>query len=279
MQVAHRLKQVVCGAVLACAVTIPGISAAAEEVAARLESLAAGDHRSAENKARNDARHPVETLAFFGIRPDMTVVELWPSTGWYTEILAPFLRDEGRYIAAGFDRDADSDYLKKNLAAFDAKLKADPELYGRVEITELAPPDKVDIAPAGSADMVLTFRNLHNWMMRGQLETVIAAAHKALKPGGILGVVEHRADPNATPDAAAKSGYVSEAEAIRIIEAAGFELVEKSEVNANPRDTKDHEGGVWALPPTLRHGDKDREKYLAIGESDRMTLKFRKRQG
>lgn len=265
-----------CGIVLAFGLASPAFSAADGEVAARLESLAAGDHRSAENKARNDARHPVETLTFFGIEPQMTVVELWPSTGWYTEILSPFLRDEGRYIAAGFDQASDNDYIRRNLKTLDDKLKANPELYDRVEITELAPPDKIEIAPAGSADMVLTFRNLHNWMSAGQLDTVIAAIHKALKPGGILGVVEHRADPEATPDAQAKSGYVSEEGAIRAIEAAGFELVEKSEINANPRDTKDYEGGVWSLPPTLRHGDKDREKYLAIGESDRMTLKFRK---
>lgn len=276
MQHMNWFSRVACGAVVALGLTAPGFSAVAQDVEARLESLADGDHRSVENKARNDARHPVETLTFFGIEPQMTVVELWPSAGWYTEILAPLLRDEGRYIAAGFDRASDSEYIKQNLAVLDAKLKADPELYDRVEITELSPPDKTEIAPEGSADMVLTFRNLHNWMMREQLDTVIAAVHKALKPGGILGVVEHRADPAATPDARAKSGYVSEEEAIRAIEAAGFELVDKAEINANPRDTKDYEGGVWSLPPTLRHGNEDREKYLAIGESDRMTLKFRK---
>lgn len=276
MQLMNGFGRAACAAVLTLALTVPGFSAVAKEVGERLESLADGDHRSAENKARNDARHPVETLAFFGIEPQMTVVELWPSTGWYTEILAPFLREEGRYIAAGFDRSSDNDYLKRNLAILDDKLKSSPELYDQVEITELSPPDKTEIAPAGSADMVLTFRNLHNWMMRDQLDTVIEAVHTALKPGGIFGVVEHRADPEATPDAQAKSGYVSEEETIRRIEAAGFELVEKSDINANPRDTKDYEGGVWSLPPTLRHGDKDREKYLAIGESDRMTLKFRK---
>ncbi|RMF10300.1 MAG: methyltransferase [Alphaproteobacteria bacterium] len=237
-------------------------------------TYAEGEHRSAANRARNAYRHPVETLLFFGLKPDMTVVELWPGAGWYTEIIAPIVRDRGAYYAAGFDQESAIAYFGRVNRAFAEKLAARPDLYGHVKVTELAPPEKLDIAPPGSADLVLTFRNLHNWMARGQAETVLRAAYRALKPGGVLGLVEHRGNPAVEQDPKAASGYVNEDYAIALAEAVGFELVAKSEVNANPRDTKDYEMGVWTLPPTLRLGDKDREKYLAIGESDRMTLKF-----
>lgn len=242
--------------------------------AADLRVYAGGEHRSATNRARDEYRHPVETLRFFGLKPDMTVVELWPGAGWYTEIIAPFVKDKGAFYAAGFDLEIDIAYYKRINRAFADKLAARPDLYGNVQVTELAPPEKLAIAPDGSADMVLTFRNLHNWMSHGQADAVLRAAYRALKPGGVLGLVEHRGNPAVEQDPKARSGYVNEDYAIALAEAAGFRLVGTSEVNANPRDTADHEMGVWTLPPTLRLGDRDREKYLAIGESDRMTLKF-----
>lgn len=241
-----------------------------------LQAVIDGDHRAAENKARDVHRHPAETLTWLGVEPDMTVVEIWPSRGWYTEILAPYLRDDGKLYLAGFDRTSDRDYVKKTLKILDDKLAAAPEVYGTPAMTELSPPDKVEIAPAGSADMVLTFRNVHNWMTAGTADAVFAAMYAALKPGGVLGLVEHRGDPDIEQDPQAESGYVTEAATIRMAEKAGFALVDSTEINANPKDTRDHPSGVWTLPPVLRLGDQDREKYLAIGESDRMTLKFRK---
>lgn len=241
-----------------------------------LQAAIDGDHRAAENKARDVYRHPAETLTWLGIEPDMTVVEIWPSRGWYTEILAPYLRDDGKLYLAGFDRTSDRDYVKKTLKILDDKLAAAPEVYGTPAMTELSPPDKVEIAPAGSADMVLTFRNVHNWMTAGTADAVFAAMYAALKPGGVLGLVEHRGDPDIEQDPQAESGYVTEAATVRMVEKAGFALVDSTEINANPKDTRDHPSGVWTLPPVLRLGDQDREKYLAIGESDRMTLKFRK---
>src|SRR5262245_3982310 len=173
----------------------PEAAAPAAPPAAPEKSLAAvvaGDQRSAENKARDPYRHPVETLEFFGIRPDMTVVEIWPAGGWYTEILAPYLRDDGRFIAAHWNPEAKQEYQRKGVKAFQDKLAARPDLYDKVEMTVLAPPDKVDIAPPESADMVVTFRNIHNWMGSGQADAVFAAMYRALKPGGVLGVEEHR---------------------------------------------------------------------------------------
>jgi predicted methyltransferase len=244
---------------------------------AALERAAAGSHRSDANRARDVYRHPVETLLFFGIRPDMTVVELSPGGGgWYTEILAPFLRENGKLYAASYDPESTSEYYRKNAKAYTDKLAAAPDVYDRVEVTVLAPPDKLDVAPPGSADLVVTFRNVHNWMSSGQAENVFRAAFDALKPGGTFGVTEHRADADAPADPKAESGYVREDYVIGLARKAGFELAEKSEINANPADTKDHPEGVWSLPPALRGGDVDRDKYMKIGESDRMTLKFTK---
>ncbi|MGR9046677.1 MAG: class I SAM-dependent methyltransferase [Gammaproteobacteria bacterium] len=233
-----------------------------------------GAHRSSENKARDRYRHPEQTLAFFDVKEDMTVVEIWPGAGWYTEILAPYLKDKGKLYAAHFSKDSEVPYFRNSLQQFVEKIGALPDVYGKLELTVLQPPEYVQIAPAASADRVLTFRNVHNWMGSGQAEAVFVAMYKALKPGGILGVVEHRSAPSATQDAQAKSGYVSERTVIGFAEQAGFKLMEKSEINANPLDTKDHPAGVWTLPPSLRLKDQDREKYLGIGESDRMTLKF-----
>jgi predicted methyltransferase len=248
---------------------------AADDARAALESAAAGSHRSEQNRARDEWRHPVETLEFFGLRPDMTVVELYPGGGgWYTEILAPFLHDRGTYYAASYDPESTSDYYRRNSKSYTDKLAANPAVYGNVKLTVLAPPDKVDVAPAGSADVVLTFRNIHNWMNSGQVESVFAAAYRALKPGGVFGVTEHRGKPGSEQDPKAESGYVNEDYVITLAKNAGFELAARSEINANPADTKDHPEGVWSLPPGLRGGEVDRDKYLKIGESDRMTLKF-----
>lgn len=240
-----------------------------------LEQVITGEHRSEASKARDQYRHPLQTLEFFAVEPDMTVVEIWPGGGgWYTEILAPYLRDNGKLYAAHFSADSKIPYFTKNLKLFLGKVKAQPEIYGKMILTELDPPGKVKIAPAGSADRVLTFRNVHNWIKSGQADAVFKAMYVALKPGGILGVVEHRAATDSEQDPQAKSGYVREDYVIALAEKAGFKLLDKSEVNANPKDTKKHPAGVWTLPPTLRLKDEDRKKYLAIGESDRMTLKF-----
>jgi predicted methyltransferase len=248
-----------------------------EATASAIEAVLAGEHRSAGNRSRDVFRHPVETLLFFGIKPEMTVVEVWPGAGgWYTEILAPLLAERGKLYVATMAPSPGNVYVTNSLEQFDGKLASGPEVYGKVTVTRLGPGD-LNAAPPGSADLVVTFRNLHNWMNLGFAEAAIAEMHRVLKPGGILGVVEHRADPVKPIDPRATNGYVNEREAIRLIEAAGFELVERSEINANPRDTKDYEQGVWTLPPSYRAGNRDRARYDAIGESDRFTPKFRKR--
>ncbi|KAF0805437.1 hypothetical protein A167_03480 [Alcanivorax sp. S71-1-4] len=239
-----------------------------------IDDAVANPHRSAEFVARDHARHPAETLRFFDVQPDMTVVEIWPGAGWYSEILAPLLRDNGRYYAAHFGADSDVPFFQRSLDAYREKLAASPALYDQVTLTELAPPAATTVAPPGSADRVLTFRNVHNWAKAGQAEAVFAAFYQALRPGGILGVVEHRAPAGRSFEDQIVSGYMTEAYVISLAEQAGFRLVERSEINANPRDTADHPAGVWTLPPSLRRGDNDRARYLAIGESDRMTLKF-----
>ncbi len=241
-----------------------------------VETAVANPHRSADFVARDAARRPADTLRFFDVQPDMTVVEIWPGGGWYSEILAPLLRDSGRYYAAHFSADSDVPYFRRSLAAYREKLAANPSLYDQVIVTELAPPASTVIAPAGSADRVLTFRNVHNWAKAGQAEAAFAAFYQALKPGGLLGVVEHRAPAGRSFEEQIASGYMTEAYVIALAEQAGFQLVERSELNANPRDTATHPAGVWTLPPSLRLGDTDRAHYLAIGESDRMTLKFRR---
>ncbi len=241
-------------------------------------TVLAGDWRDPKNVARDGYRHPAQTLAFFGVKPDQTVVEISPGAGWYTEVLAPLLRDKGRYYGAvnnpalaSSDRARDS-AAKQNKTLRD-RFHARADVFGDAQLVEIDPANPVFGRPA-SADAVLTFRNVHNWMMAGTAEKMFAGFFAVLKPGGTLGVVEHRA--NADVPAGDSSGYVSEAQVIAFAKAAGFELVARSEINANPKDTKDYPNGVWTLPPVLREGDKDREKYLAIGESDRMTLRFAK---
>ncbi len=242
-----------------------------------LQQAINGNHRSTEHKNRDQYRHPLETLSFFEVEPDMTVVEIWPGgKGWYTEILAPYLKDKGKLYAAHFSANSDIAYFSKNLKKFKEKINAQPNIYSKTIITTLQPPKELDIAPNGSADRVLTFRNIHNWMKNNQENTVFKAMFNALKPGGILGVVEHRAIEGSEQDPKAMSGYVKQCFVIALAEKAGFKFVGQSEINANPKDTTIHPEGVWSLPPSLRLKEQDKEKYLSIGESDRMTLKFRK---
>ncbi len=244
---------------------------------ATLDKVLAGSHRSDENRARDKYRHPKETLQFFGFRQDMSVMEVSPGGGgWYTEVLAPTLRERGKYIAASWDPKSTSDYVKKNSKKFADKLASAPNLYDRAKVVALQAPNELKPVPDGSVDMVLTFRNIHGWMGDDSADAMFKAMYTSLKPGGILGVVEHRAKTGKPQDPKAESGYVREDYAIAMIEKAGFKLIGKSEVNANPKDTADHAEGVWALPPTLRGGDVDRDRYVAIGESDRFTLRFQK---
>jgi predicted methyltransferase len=270
MSFQHRIRftLLVLSTLSVLAITQMQSAAAPDDASAAtaLKAAIAGPQRSDANKARDKYRHPFETLSFFGITPEMTVVEISPGTGWYTEILAPFLKDHGKlYEAVGGGAGAKT---------FDEKLKADPAVYGQVIVTTLQPPAETDIAPAGTVDMVLTFRNVHDWLPRGTTQDYFKAFYRALKPGGILGITDHRADPSQPQDPNAKNGYVRQDYMIQLAEQAGFRLAGTSEINANPKDLRDHP--VWNLPPTLREGEKDRAKYLAIGESDRMTLKFTK---
>jgi predicted methyltransferase len=261
-------------AVLAgCALLAACTTDSSRQVTAQtLTSILAGDQRSEENRARDRYRHPKETLLFFGIRPQMKVLEVWPEPGWYTEVIAPLLRDGGVYYA-GVTPDPRSKHVTQRLDDFRAKLAARPDLYGRVQVVGF-PLDGGDVVPPESLDMIVTFRNIHNWMAADQAAQAFATMYRALKPGGVLGVVEHRGNPALTQDTQAKSGYVNEDYAIKLIEAQGFRLGAKSQVNANPKDTKDYEQGVWTLPPSYRLGAKDHDKYAAIGESDRFTLSF-----
>ena len=248
---------------------------------ARLAGVIAGAQRSAANRARDGARHPYETLRFFGLVPTQTVIEIAPGAGWYTEILAPYLRDTGHLYAAHYAADAAEEGRRLARARVEAKLAQDPAIYGRVHLGTMPRDGRgfTDIAPPGGADLVLTFRNVHNWIEDGHLDATLRAFHAVHKPGGVLGVEEHRAAP-ATPMAQIiASGYVPEAMVIERAQTAGFQLAGRSEINANPHDPRDHAQGVWSLPPTLRGGAIDRAKFVAIGESDRMTLKFIKPAG
>ena len=236
-----------------------------------LKAAVAADTRSQSHRARDKFRHPVETLSFFGVESSDTIIELWPGRGWYTEILAPFANAGGGtlYAAGGWER---------GLKAIREKQKMAPDIYGSLKLAEFPNAGNHPKVPDESADVVLTFRNVHNWrfggtsVARGAFEQIYAM----LKPHGILGVVDHRLGEDDDAAKEEKSGYMKESTIISYAEAAGFKLVGRSEVNANSKDTKDYTGGVWTLPPRLRKGDEDRAKYKAIGESDRMTLKFMK---
>ncbi|KGM56718.1 methyltransferase [Lysobacter arseniciresistens ZS79] len=245
---------------------------------AHLAAMLAGDWRDPANVARDRYRHPAETLGFFGLAPGQTVVEITPGGGWYAEILAPYLRDGGQYVAAVVDPAAlpaggGRDYQQRSRDRLEAKFAGDAERYDRATVVAFDPAAPV-FGPAGSADLVLTFRNVHNWRGDGNAQAMFNGFFDVLKPGGTLGVVEHRAAADVADDD--KSGYVGTDQVIALAEAAGFELAGRSEVNANPADTKDHPNGVWTLPPGNNHDEADATKYRAIGESDRMTLRFRK---
>lgn len=262
-------------AVIFAAAAVPALVAVAVPALAAtgFDSILSGPQRSDANKARDAARHPVETLEFFGLKPTMTVVEVSPGAGWYTEILAPYLRDHGKLYVAAADPDA-GDGAAKAAARFKARLDKFPAAFDKVVVTPSSDKDWSRIAPAGSADLLVTFRNVHNWYIGGYAPQAFAGFNKALKPGGVLGIEEHRL-PESMPDAMQNSsGYMKQSTVVKLAQDAGFKLVAESKVNANPKDTHDYPKGVWTLPPTYTEGDKDRAKYAAIGESDRMTLKF-----
>jgi predicted methyltransferase len=253
--------------------------AAPASIAARIAQVQAGDWRDPAFVARDVHRHPAQTLEFFGIRDDMTVIEIWPSGGWYTEILAPYLRERGHYIAvlnnpetATTEKNRDGWTATRD--KLQAKVAARPDAYGTGVQFVFIDPTAPDLGPAGSADAVLTFRNVHNWVMQGTEADMFEAMFEVLKPGGVLGVVDHRARRGAPAEEMQSSGYLPEEAVIAMAIRAGFRLDARSEINANPKDTADHPKGVWTLPPTLRLGEVDKDKYLAIGESDRMTLRF-----
>ena len=243
-----------------------------------MDAVLAGDWRDADNAARDAWRHPRETLAFFGVGPSQTLVEISPGGGWYTEILAALPGEKGSYIGvindpakSGNER-AQNYYTEANTKLRD-KLAARPDVYGEATLVEIDPKAPV-IGEPGSADVVLTFRNVHNWVMAGNEAAMFQSFYDVLAPGGVLGVVEHRAAAGKTLAEVKTSGYLPEDYVIGLAEAAGFVLEEKSEINANPADTKDHPNGVWTLPPGNNHEEADAAKYAAIGESDRMTLRF-----
>ena len=235
-----------------------------------LEDAINSQDRSPKNVARDQYRNPYKTLSFFEIKQDMKIVELSPGSGWYTEILANYIHSPGMLTAAHFDKNSDRDFYIRMRNNFEKKINENP-MYKNVSIVDLSS----KLADKETLDAVLTFRNLHNWI-GPQINIIFSNAYKALKKGGVLGVVEHRANPGTSIEKMKKTGYVTEEYAIEIAEKHGFTLISKSEINSNPNDTKDYEKGVWTLPPVYRLKERDKEKYLNIGESDRMTLLFKK---
>jgi predicted methyltransferase len=250
----------------------PSVDAASD---AKLRAAVASSDRPAAEVARDKYRHPVETLEFFGVRDGMTVVELWPGGGWYTAILGPYLADTGKLVVTNMDPNGPpGEQMAMNAKQYAARLASKPADFGKVQVQIVHPPADIALGPDASADAVVTFRNVHNWVADGIADKVFAAAFRVLKPGGVLGIEEHRAKADADPAKAGESGYVPEQFVIDLAQKAGFKLEARSEVNANPKDTKDYPKGVWTLPPAYRLGEQDHAKYEAIGESDRMTLRF-----
>ena len=278
--------RIVLAALIAVFLSGPVLAADAE-VASRIEKAMLGDHRSESNRERNRYRNPVGTLTFFGLKDGMTVMEIWPGGGWYTEVLAPAVRGHGQFIVAGWDVDVEGqpDYRYRLQGEMLEKFKNEPDLYDQVAMVPFSPPDTASLGEADSIDMILTFRNTHGWIDDGLAADIFSEFARVLKPGGILGVVQHRADASMGAAIEAHRGYVTEAAVIALAKEAGLYLEARSEVNANPKDSHDHEGGVWSLPPSLDlcddledtpEWDACAEPWLAIGESDRMTLRFRK---
>jgi len=258
------------GLMAGCATTTPS----RETTASALDVALAGSQRTAADRGRDQYRHPKQTLLFFGIRPGMRVLQVWPESGWYTEIIAPLLQARGvGYIAGVIAPDPGSRFLQARLAGYRRLLASRPDLYGGVKVVTF-PLNGTDVLQPGSVDMVVSFGDLHEWMALGVAQQALVTIYRALAPGGVFGVVDNRGDPAVPQDPRAKSGYVRQDYAIRLIEAAGFRLVASSQVNANPKDTRNYPAGVWTLPPDYRLGNIDRARYDAIGESDRFTLKF-----
>ena len=269
-----------------------GLPLAASDLSieARTEQGMFGAHRSEANIARNRYRHPVGTLSFLGLEDGMTVMEIWPGAGWYTEVLAPVMRHHGQYIVAAYDVDVPDQPQYRYRLQMDLldKFSGSPEIYDQVAVVAFSPPESASLGEPESVDIVLTFRNTHGWVGDGIAELIFTEFGRVLKPGGILGVVQHRAPSGSDPKVTAENGYLSEEAVIALARGAGLYLEARSEVNANAKDTKDHSGGVWSLPPSLSlcreiEGEDEiaacREKYQAVGESDRMTLRFRKPHG
>ena len=237
------------------------------------EEALSGDHRSEANRARDEYRHPRETLSFFGIADGMTVMELSPGGGWYTEVLAPLMDGNGTLIAAHFSPNGGS-YARRSLGGYLKKLGEDADVYGSVEVSTLQPPSAVSPAEPGTVDLALAFRNVHSWLRADHAEMVFSVIAETLRPGGVLGIVQHRGEAGLSLEQMKNTAYVSEEKVIELAQLAGLQLDARSEINANAKDTKDHPSGVWTLPPTLAAGETDRQRYVAIGESDRMTLRF-----
>ncbi len=239
-----------------------------------LDQAIAGAHREPANVERDRYRHPKETLLYFKLKPQMRVIELWAGSGWYTEILAPVLKDHGKLVVSSFGTGNKQAYRDRSHRALQQKLASDPEIYEKVDLVIMNPPKYTSLGPDNSADLVLTFRNTHNWINDGIERDVYKAVYRVLKPGGVFGVVQHRGENDWNYRESAKKGYVPQNYVITMAQSIGFRLQSRSDINANNKDTKDYPKGVWTLPPTYRMGDVDREKYQAIGESDRMTLRF-----
>lgn len=249
-------------------------SAASAEVEPSLQAAIASEFRS-KDAVRDKYRHPAETLTFFQVKPTDTVIEITPGGGWYSNILGPYLAKQGKLIAASFPHDARPAFRGRMGKRFEAHVAKNAAQFATTEVIHFYPPANPSMGEA-IADVVVTFRNTHNWINDGVEQQVVAAAFKALKPGGVFGVVQHRGREGANPQKSAGTGYVPSDYVIKLATEAGFVLEARSEVNANPKDIKAYRRGVWTLPPSLRLGERDKAKYLAIGESDRMTLRFRK---
>lgn len=268
---------------VSCLLLVLGFTSAAfAEATPELQKWVDSPKRSEENRARDEYRHPTETLTFFGLQPTMSVLEIWPARGWYTEILAPFLKDKGQLTLANFRKndgtieDEKKQFWARLAAKLDQDIAKNPEHFGTVNVLEFDPPGLMSLGNVNQYDMVLSFRNSHIWNEQGYLLDVFRSFFDVLKPGGTLGLVEHRSSRLSEISSRAGEGYLDEYYVISVARQAGFVLEDRTEINANAKDTKDYPKGVYALPPTLAMGNVDRQKYLAIGESDRMTLRFRK---